>query len=166
MYRSAECGLGKSSLTRHWRKRDGGLDGAREAYRRWSCREATNGHEAAAASGEIATARTAGRARAAVDGGGELGQRSKRSRASTMATAGRDVKSGSGSEMFDGWRFGSETGGVGWKSIRRWRGHMIGSTGARAHLRGGSTAGVQRARALKSPQGESAASECRSPRHG
>lgn len=78
-------------------------------------------------------------------GGGELEQTSKRSRTSKMARTSPDVKSGSGSEMFDGWRFGPDTGGVGWKSIRRWRGHMIGSTGARAQLRGGNTAGVQRA---------------------
>lgn len=48
-----------------------------------------------------------------MDGGGELEQRSKRPRTSKMARAGPDVKSGSGSEMFDGWRFAPDTGGCG-----------------------------------------------------
>jgi hypothetical protein len=79
----------------------------------WSYREASNGHEATAASGGIATARTAVRTRAALGGGGKLERRSKQSRTSKMPRAGPDGKSGSGNEMFDGSRFRPDSWGCG-----------------------------------------------------
>ncbi|KAF3075633.1 hypothetical protein CFAM422_001960 [Trichoderma lentiforme] len=95
MYRSAGCGLEEG------RGRDGGM-GQREAYQLRLSR-ATGGHEATAASGEMATA---ARKRAARAGGGQVGD------VEAMDEV-EDGESGNGNEMFDGWRFRPDSRGVG-----------------------------------------------------